>query len=41
MAVVYATLIVRGVRTFASVPNRLKEDVKQLLIELEVGHLAE
>ena len=41
MAVVYATLIIRGARTFAQVPVTLKEQVKQVLIDLEMGHLAE
>ena len=41
MAVVYATLIIRGARTFEQVPATLKEQVKQVLIDLEMGHLAE
>lgn len=41
MAVVYATLIIRGFRTFAQVPSTLKERVKQVLIDLEMEHLAE
>lgn len=41
MAVVYATLIIRGARTFESVPISIKENVKQVLIDLEMGHLAE
>ena len=41
MAVVYATLIIRGARTFAQVPSTLKEQVKQVLIDLEMEHLAE
>ena len=41
MAVVYATLIIRGARTFAQVPVTLKEQVRQILIDLEIGHLAE
>lgn len=41
MAVVYATLIIRGARTFAQVPVTLKEQVRQILIDLEMGHLAE
>lgn len=40
MAVVYATLIIRGARTFSQVPATLKEQVKQVLIDLEMGHLA-
>lgn len=41
MAEVYVTLIIRGARTFAQVPITLKEQVKQVLIELDIGHLAE
>ena len=40
MAVVYATLIIRGFRTFEQVPMTLKDAVRQVLIELEMGHLA-
>ena len=40
MAVVYAILIIRGARTFAQVPSNLKEQVKQVLIDLEMEHLA-
>ena len=41
MAVVYATLIVKGVKTFDQVPALIKEQVKQVLIDLEVPELAE
>ena len=41
MAVVYATLIIRGARTFEQVPPTLKDQVKQVLVDLEMGHLAE
>ena len=41
MVVIYATLIVKGKRTFESVPDALKEQVKQILIDLEVPELAE
>lgn len=41
MAVVYATLIVRGKKTFAQVPDRIKERVKQVLIDLDCADLAE
>ena len=41
MAVVYATLIIRGARTYEQVPPTLKEQVKQVLIDLEMRHLAE
>lgn len=41
MAVIYATLIVKGRKTFATVPEKLKEQVKQILIDLEMSELAE
>lgn len=41
MAVIYATLIVKGKKTFAQVPATIKEQVKQILIDLEVPELAE
>jgi hypothetical protein len=41
MAVIYATLIVKGKKTFAQVPDLLKPQVKQILIDLEVPELAE
>lgn len=41
MAVVYATLIIKGKKTFADVPERLKEKVKEVLIDLDCGEFAE
>lgn len=41
MAVVYATLIIKGVKKFADVPARIKEQVKQVLIALDCPELAE
>lgn len=41
MAVVYATLIVKGKKTFAEVPERIKEQVKAVLIDLDCPELAE
>lgn len=41
MAVVYATLIVKGKKTFAEVPNTIKEQVKTVLIDLDCPELAE
>ena len=41
MAVVYATLIIKCKKTFADVPERLKEKVKEVLIDLDCGELAE
>lgn len=41
MAVVYATLIIKGKKTFADVPERIKAQVKQVLVDLDCGELAE
>lgn len=41
MAVVYATLIVKGKKTFAQVPDRLKAEVKDILFSLDCGDMAE
>lgn len=41
MAVVYATLIINGRKTFADVPDKLKEKVKDVLIDLDCSELAE
>ena len=37
MAVVYATLIIKGKKNFADVPARLKEQVKEILIDALVN----
>lgn len=39
MAVVYATLIIKGKKTYADVPAKLKEQVKQILIDLDCSEL--
>lgn len=41
MAVIYATLIVKGKKSFADVPERIKEQVKEILIDLDYPELAE
>ncbi len=41
VAIVYATLIIKGRKTFADVPDTLKEQVRQILIDLDVPELAE
>lgn len=41
VAVVYATLIVKGVKTFTDVPDLLKEQVKEILIALDCAELTE
>ena len=40
MAMVYAYLIIKGKRAVKDVPAKLKEAVKQALIDLDMGHLA-
>jgi hypothetical protein len=40
MAIVYAYLIIKGKREFKDVPAKLKEAVRQALINLDAGHLA-
>ena len=39
MAVVYATLIIKGKKNFSDVPERIKEQVKQVLIDLDCADL--
>ena len=39
MAVVYATLIIKGKKTMDDVPERIKEQVKEILIDLDCGDL--
>jgi hypothetical protein len=41
MAVIYATLIVKGKKTFAEVPDRIKDQVRQVLVDLECEYLIE
>ena len=41
VAVVYATLIVKGKKTFAQVPEKLKGQVREILIDLECPEMAE
>ena len=41
MAVVYATLIIKGKKTINDVPDRIREQVKQVLIDLDLPELAE
>lgn len=40
MAIIYATLIVKGKKTIADVPAVIREQVKQILVDLEVSELA-
>lgn len=39
MATIYVALIIKGKRTFSSVPERIKEEVRQMLIDLELEYL--
>ena len=39
MAVIYATLIVKGKKTYAQVPDKIKPQVRQILIDLECEDL--
>ena len=39
MAVIYVALIVKGKRTFASVPEVIKQKVREMLIDLELEDL--
>lgn len=41
MAIIYATLIVKGKKTFADVPDVIKPQVRQVLIDLDLPELAE
>lgn len=41
MAIIYATLIIKGKKTFADVPDRIKDKVKEVLIDLDCPELAE
>ena len=39
MAVVYATLIIKGKKNFTDVPEKIKEQVRAVLIDLDCGDL--
>lgn len=41
MAVIYATLIVKGKKTIDDVPAKLRDQVKQILIDLDLPELAD
>lgn len=41
MAIIYATLIVKGKKEFKDVPDRIKDQVRQVLIDLECEYLIE
>lgn len=39
MAVVYCSLIVKGKKKFSDVPDRLKDQVRQILIDIDCEYL--
>lgn len=41
MAIIYATLIVKGKKNISDVPEKIREQVKAVLIDLDVPELAE
>lgn len=41
MAIIYATLIVKGKKSYLEVPEKIKNQVKQVLIDLECEDLIE
>ena len=40
MAIIYATLIIKGKKTFADVPDRIKDKVKEVLVDLQTRKLS-
>lgn len=41
MAVVYATLIIKGKKVIQDVPNLIREQVKEILVDMDLPELAE
>ncbi|MHD0403345.1 CD1375 family protein [Enterococcus durans] len=41
MVVVYATLIIKGKKTIEDVPNVIQQQVKDVLIDMDLSELAE
>jgi len=39
MAKIYVALIIKGVKTYAQVPESLKPEVKRLLIDMDLEYL--
>lgn len=39
MAMIYVSLIIKGKKTFEQVPPTVKDQVKEILIDLELEHL--
>lgn len=40
MAVVYATLIIKGKKTIEQVPGLIREQVKEILVDMDLPELA-
>ncbi len=41
MAMIYASLIIKGKKTFEQVPDKLKPEVRQILIDCDCEYLIE
>ena len=41
MAVIYATLIVKGYKTICDVPKTCREDAREVLRQIDLPHLAD
>lgn len=41
MAVIYAQLIIKGKRKFSQVPARIKDEVKEVLIDMDLTNIDE
>jgi hypothetical protein len=41
MAIVYATLIIKGKKTIEQVPGLIREQVKEILVDMDLPELAE
>lgn len=40
LALLYATYIIKGKKQYSDVPEQLKPQVKQTLVDMDMGHLA-
>lgn len=41
MSMVYVSLIIKGKKTFAQVPDKLKDEVREILIDIDCEYLIE
>lgn len=39
MAMIYVSLIIKGLKTYADVPEPMREPVRQILIDIDCEHL--